>query len=379
MIGGRSNRRDFLKGAGAMGASTALVGCSAALAEDSQTSIRTSASDEDGRTLRAIALAKKAESDFHIFERVFSDDDELPSIGLANIHAVVPDIEANKEKIIRALRIFKKRHVNVAVFPEFCLTGYFWEDERACRSYMDKGVIENHLGWIEDSVKPLLDEYLGGVILNNLRKGPNNKYYNATFIITKSHDPMTEADIYHKVFLPGIEKIYTNTGRDDRLVVDTPWGRFGFTTCYDYLFSELIQEYTKIDKVDAIIQLASWRGSARRDYPGMNVGTDTYYGDLWNMVMPSTSAKNQIWTIACNAVGVHDVSGARFWGGSGLWAPSGLKLLQGSNLEEELLIVHNVDIRGQRKIELDDFNYAVDFEEIYRQIEGKRIFTRIKE
>jgi predicted amidohydrolase len=143
------------------------------------------------------------------------------------------------------------------------------------------------------------------------------------------------------------------------------------------MFSELLQDYAKNGKVDAIIQVSSWRGAARRDYPGMNVGTDNYYGDLWDIVMPSRSASNQVWTIACNAVGIHGISGARFWGGSGLWAPSGLTLLQASHFEEELLIVHNVDIQGQRKVELDDFDYALDFRAIYRKIGGKRKFTII--
>ena len=331
------------------------------------------------RSLHDVEQASNKVNEFHIFERFFSEHDEYLSVGIANIHAVVPDIEANKDKILRVLEIFRRRKVNVAIFPEFCLTGYFWEDERACRAYMDKGVIENHLDWIEHSIKPLLDDHPAAVILNNIREGSNGKYFNSTFVISKTHDHMIEADIYNKVFLPGIEKTYTQSGLDDRLAIDTRWGRFGFTTCYDYLFSELIQEYAKIDKVDAIIQLASWRSSARRDYPGMNVGTDTYYGDLWDIVMQSKSAVNQVWTIVCNAVGLHGVTGARFWGGSGLWAPSGMRLLQASRLEEELLIVHNIDIPGQRRIETDDFNYAVDFEEIYRHVEGKCTFTRIRD
>jgi predicted amidohydrolase len=97
------------------------------------------------------------------------------------------------------------------------------------------------------------------------------------------------------------------------------------------------------------------------------------------MVMPSTSAVNQVWTVACNAVGVHGISGARFWGGSGIWAPSGICLIQASRFDEQLLIVHNVDIQGQRKLELDDFNYALDFKQIYRQLDGKRNFTRIRD
>ncbi|WP_300007004.1 hypothetical protein [Pseudonocardia sp.] len=55
----------------------------------------------------------------------------------------------------------------------------------------------------------------------------------------------------------------------------------------------------------------------------MNLRTDRYYDDLWDYVLPAASATNQVWTIACNAVGSHGVTGAPFWGGSGIWAPSG--------------------------------------------------------
>ena len=54
---------------------------------------------------------------FPVIERVYSDDPTGLSVGLANITAAVPDIEANKEKILRAARIFKRRRVNIAAFP----------------------------------------------------------------------------------------------------------------------------------------------------------------------------------------------------------------------------------------------------------------------
>lgn len=147
--------------------------------------------------------------------------------------------------------------------------------------------------------------------------------------------------------------------------------------CYDYCFSQLYQEMSLIDKVDGVIQMASWRGTSERDYPGMNVYTDTYYGDLWDMLMCSTSARNQIWTIACNAVGIHGISGAKFWGGSGLWSPAGLKLIQAGHSNDELVIIHNIDIKGEKQFEKDDFDYSVDFNKIYDIINGKRAFTRI--
>ncbi|MGV2832051.1 carbon-nitrogen hydrolase family protein [Myxosarcina sp. GI1(2024)] len=318
---------------------------------------------------------------FFIVERVYSHDESQMTIGLANLRAIVPDIEANKDKMARATEIFKNKGVNLAIFPEFSLSGYFWEDTQACRQYMDSTVIENHTEWIDKTLKPMLDDRLKAIVFNNIRQGNEGKYFNTIFTLAEieEFDYLQEENTYDKIFLPPIEKIYTETGGDDRLVVDTKWGRFGFTSCYDYLFSQLLLEYAKIDKVDAIIQIASWRSLAQRNYPAMNIRSDTYYGYLWDTVIAAKSAINQVWTLACNAVGRHDITGAHFWGGSGIWAPSGINLVQASHLNEELLIIHNVDIKGQRVLEKDDFNYAFDFESIYQPVHGKRTFTRIKE
>jgi predicted amidohydrolase len=319
--------------------------------------------------------------EFQVVERTYSPDPSNLSIGLANISAVVPDVEANKDRILRAASIFKERRVNVAIFPEFCLSGYFWDQYDDCRRYMDSAVTERHAAWIDGSLKPLLDDEFRGIILNNLTEGPDGKYLNSTFPVAQGYDHADPENAYNKIFLPGIEKTYTASGRDDRLVVDAArgFGRFGFTTCYDYLFAELLREYAVADEVDAIVQIASWRAAATRDYPAMNVRTDAYYGKLWDSVIASSSAINQVWTIACNAVGRHGITGVPFWGGSGIWAPSGIPLIRGSNFNEELLIVHNLDIKGARKAEQEDFNYAVDFREIYRPLGASRGFTRVME
>ncbi len=314
---------------------------------------------------------------YFVSERFFSDEQSNPSIGLANIHASVPDIEANKDKILRAVEIFREKKAKVAVFPEFSLSGYFWDDQPECRRYMDKAVIENHVDWIEKSLKPLLNDDLGAVVLNNLERGPGDKYLNSTFTISMDSDYLKHENKYTKTFLPTLEKVYTDTGKDDRLVLEAKFGRIGFTTCYDFMFSQLLLEYSALDNVDAVIQLASWRAMARREYPLLNVKTDIYYGYLWDLMMSSTAASHQIWVIACNAVGRHPISGADFWGGSGIWAPSGLPLVQASRTTEELLIARNVNIREHREFEKDDFDYALDFSAIYRPVKGQRTFTRL--
>ena len=330
------------------------------------------------RTLNEIHPIEQVD-EFLVVERVFSEDAGLPSVGLANIHAEVPNIEANKEKILRACQIFKERGTNVAIFPEFCLSGYFWEDEPACWAYMNEAVTENHRDWIEGTLKDLLDDEFRLIIMNNITQGPARKFYNTTFFVSRlDFDYLDRKNSYYKVFLPAIEKTYTETGQDDRLMVESRqgFGRFGFTTCYDYLFTDLLREYSMGDNVDAIIQIASWRAASLRDYPGMNVRTDLYYGKLWDMVMAASSATNQVWTFACNAVGRHNISGAPFWGGSGIWAPSGMKLLQASHFNEELLIVHNLNIHGEREVELVDFDYGIDFRTIYKPMGDGYVFTR---
>jgi predicted amidohydrolase len=309
---------------------------------------------------------------FQVVERRYSDDDRLPSVGLANIHAVVPGIEANKDKVARATKVFADLGVNVAVFPEMALSGYFWEDEPACRAYMDEALTENHLDWVEQALLPLCTGELRGVILNNLTGDASGRYRNRTMLISPQiADPLDPTHSYDKVFLPGIEKRYTVSGGDDRLVLDSEvkQGRFGFTTCYDYLFTELLRHYSFEDHVDAIVQVASWRAASSREYPQMNVRTDVYYGDLWDKVLAASSAQNQVWTIACNAVGRHGITGVPFWGGSGVWAPSGIGLVQASSFMEELVIVHNLDIRGARRFELDDFDYEFDFRQVHRRVD----------
>ncbi|HVF76917.1 MAG TPA: carbon-nitrogen hydrolase family protein [Solirubrobacteraceae bacterium] len=312
-----------------------------------------------------------------VVERSYCDDDSKLSVGLANVRAAVPDIEANKDKILRAASIFKERGVNIAVFPEFCLSGYFWDEREDCLAYMKQAVTKLHADWIESELQPLIGGDLEAIVLNNLAAvEQQERFLNRTFVIGRDADYLADENTYDKVFLPGIEKDYTESGRDDRLVLSTRHGRLGFTTCYDYLFSELLREYSMVEEVDAIVQIASWRAAGRREYPRMNQRTDHYYGALWDSVMSASSATNQIWTIACNAVGNHGVSGAPFWGGSGLWAPSGICLIQASHVREELVIVHNVDIEGALEAEKDDFDYAFDFKQVFRPLEGGSTFTR---
>jgi predicted amidohydrolase len=339
------------------------------------------------------SAAKGPEKDhIKISESWYSRDSSKISIGIANIKNHVSStgttsIDKNKQKILNVIDEFKKYKVNMILFPEFSLTGYFWEDTPACWNYMREGLTNNQLEWLAE-VKSKLDDDLNFIIFNNIRLNPDKpdgKFLNSTFVIHKDFDVAKltskkneQAYIYDKTFLPGIEKIFTTSGKDDSLVLDTKWGRFGFTTCYDMSFAQIYQEYATFDQVDAIIQLASWRGTSTREYSAMNVKSDHYYGFIWDLMASSQSAFNQVWIFASNAVGKQKRGDYEFWGGSGVWAPSGMNLVQGPHVSEELIVMHHIDIKGQTKFEHDDFHYYKDFIEIYNPIIDKRAHTRTR-
>jgi len=358
----------------------------------------------------------------------FQNADKGLTVGLANVGNYVctddgckGSIKQNKEKILRVIDQLKEYKVNMILFPEFSLTGYFWgfddvsnsgadrynskKTSPDCWNYMNEGVLDKHLDWLK-VVQSKLNDSLQYIIFNSIRNGPkngtqlNNKFLNSTYVIDENFNSDNlsaneESHIYDKTFLPGIEKLYTITGQRDFLIIKTDWGDFGFTTCYDMCFPQLYQEYDLAHKkgIDGIIQLASWRGPALRKYniTPKPIVNKNYYGFQWDLMASDRAATNQIWLLAANAVGHQKKGGYDFWGGSGIWAPSGIRIAYGPNNNgEELIVVENIPIRDEVKSELQSFDYGIDFLNIYKsvpknsccpeqRVKNCGVFTRWKE
>ncbi|RQD74293.1 MAG: carbon-nitrogen hydrolase family protein [Candidatus Syntrophonatronum acetioxidans] len=308
---------------------------------------------------------------FRVVERTFSDSEDCPSILLANINCST-DVKKNLDKMERIIQVAHEKDVNIVIFPELSVTGYVWDtiNENDVLEQLQEGENSRIHSWVKNIRDSLRNDGKGlqYVFYNNVRE-KEGSLLNSTFIINKDMDHREEGLIYDKVFLTPLEQRFFKQGSDKRLIIDTGWGRFGFLICYDLVFVELARKYAFVDEVDALITMADWRSEAIREYSHMNVRTDHYYGYLWDLMNSSKAAYNQIWSLGANNVGRHEVSQDYFWGGSGVWAPSGMKLLQASNINQELLIVYNLDLRGQRLVEKDDFNYRIDFHRLYNKID----------
>ena len=355
--------------------------------------------------------AKGFEDVYHLREVLFSKEKGI-TIGLANIRNYT-SIKNNKNKIVRVIDQLKKYNVNMIIFPEFSLTGYFWlgEDQKeseACWNYMNNGVLNKHMSWLKTQVRSKLDDKLEYIIFNSIRDNPatasepglKKKFLNSTYVIDKTFDGDTleaneKTHIYDKTFLPGIENIYTTTPKTDYLIITNKdeskykyWEKIGFTTCYDMCFSEIYQEYAWVHGVQAILELASWRATGSKDYGKRTYDLEckacetcewkpctvrdlNYYGFQWNVMASDRAATNQIWMIAANAVGWQEKGGYKFWGGSGVWTPSGIKVVEASHDMEELIVVRNLPLSQYLESERERFNYEDDFNKVYRPIPNR--------
>ncbi len=291
-----------------------------------------------------------------MIEKYFSKNPKNISVGIANINPKTNNVEENKNSIIKALNLFSEKKVNLVIFPEYCLSGYFWEPEKECRPYMEKNCLDYFTDWLDQIVRLYINETIQYIVFNGLIKNREdaNKYFNISFVLDQTGNYFDQCRTYKKTYLPKFEQKYISSGLHDTLVLKTAWGKFGFLTCWDIYFPKLVQKLVNIEKVDAIIVTAAWRKQGEREYKGLNIKEESYYKFLWDMIMPTLAFQNQVWVMAANAVGEHSLEGLEYCGGSGIWAPSGINMLIGSDIKEELLILHNIDIIHEVKAERND-------------------------
>ena len=308
--------------------------------------------------------------EFRIIERTFSQDESLPSFLIANIHPTT-DIQDNLNKMEQIIELAHEKGVNILIFPELCISGYIWmtNNNNHVKEHLLNCENSRLTAWLNNIKDSLKSDGSGleYIFYGNARQ-VNGDLYNTLFILHNQVDYNREEYLYNKIFVPKEEQRYFRRGSDKRLTIDTKYGRFGFLICYDLCFVELARRYSFTDDADAIITISCWRSEGTREYPEMNIKTDFYYGMLWELMNSSKAAYNQVWSLGANTVGTHEISGVHFWGASGLWAPSGMQLLKASSLKEELLIIRNLDIQKQKYREQDDFNYRIDFENVYREM-----------
>jgi len=239
-------------------------------------------------------------------------------VGLAQMDCTLGDRQANLERHQRWVEKARQAGVQLLVFPELSLTGYFLKDlvpEIAIT--LEGPQMKEILGLSKD-----LDLVVSAVI-----EEPDHRYFNASLYLSNGE----LAHLHRKVYLPTYgmfdEQRYLAPG-DRFRSFKTPFGRAGILICEDiwHLSSAYILSLEGVDLI--ICPSAS---------PGRGVTTDERLGtaESYNLVCRTYAQFLTTFFLYCNRVGYED--GANFWGGSMVIAPNGDIVAQEEDADEALV------------------------------------------
>jgi len=250
-------------------------------------------------------------------------------VGLAQMDCTLGDRQANLERHQRWVEKARQAGVQLLVFPELSLTGYFLKDlvpEIAIT--LEGPQMKEILGLSKD-----LDLVVSAVI-----EEPDHRYFNASLYLSNGE----LAHLHRKVYLPTYgmfdEQRYLAPG-DRFRSFKTPFGRAGILICEDiwHLSSAYILSLEGVDLI--ICPSAS---------PGRGVTTDERLGtaESYNLVCRTYAQFLTTFFLYCNRVGFED--GANFWGGSMVIGPNGDIIAQQEDADEALVLA-SLDLAQVRR------------------------------
>lgn len=243
-------------------------------------------------------------------------------VGLYQYKPVLGNIEDNLKQQLQAIENAKSQNIDLIIFPELSLTGYFLKDLVADVALNTKD--GSPLKVLEKVSKEQGIDIVTGFVEVDSRY----TYYNSAAYISSGEIK----HIHRKVYLPtyGLfdEQRYFGAG-DQIRAFDTRFGRMSILICEDvwHPSSGLIASQDGADFF--IIPSCS---------PGRDVATSsTELGsaDSWHRLCQSYAEFFVAYVLYCNRTGFED--GVNFWGGSKILGPDGSTLAAAPMFDEHLL------------------------------------------
>lgn len=250
-------------------------------------------------------------------------------VGLAQGDFTLGDRERNLARHRDWIHRAKEARLELLVFPELSLTGYFLKDLVPDLAITLDSTEMRELARLSSD----LDVVLGAVI-----EEADHRYFNASLYFSRGE--LTH--LHRKVYLPTYgmfdEKRYFAAG-DRFRSFRTRFGRVGMLVCEDvwHLSSAYILGLQGVDMI--ICASAS---------PGRGITTDERLGTAESYRLLGRTYAQFLTTffLYCNRVGYED--GANFWGGSMAIGPNG-DILAEQEDADEALVVANLELGDVRR------------------------------
>lgn len=220
-------------------------------------------------------------------------------LALAQVSSKREDKKANLQKINEVTYKAKEQGVDLAVFPELCLTGYVVRDQVYELAETIPGqTVEK----VEDLAKKTGLHIIFG--MPELSEKTQSTIFNTAVFV----GPEGLIGKYRKMYLPTHsvfeEKRYFRPGYQTA-AFQTEIGNIGLCICYDIFFPEVIR-LTRLKGAQLIVCISA-SPAVRR----------SYFETLTN----ARAIENTAYLAYVNLAGVQD--GLQFWGGSRLVNPNG--------------------------------------------------------
>lgn len=250
-------------------------------------------------------------------------------LAVAQVAPALGDVDKNLTLHEKVAREAVSRSVNLLVFPELSLTGYFLKDQVTSVALQEQAPALEGLRNLSHRV---------AMVVGFVEEAPGHRFHNAAAYLEGGEI----RHIHRKVYLPtyGIfdEQRYLAAGGGIR-AFDTALGRMAILICEDLWHP-------------AAAGLAAWDGAelilCPSASPGRGLGTAQPFQNAgtWERVIRAYGDLFTCFVVYANRVGYED--GACFWGGSEVVGPTGAPLGKARYLEEDLLVVE-VDAGALRR------------------------------
>lgn len=251
--------------------------------------------------------------------------------GIAQIDPRLGDVAANLDLYEQSLREAKGRGVDLLVFPELSLTGYFLKDMVSTVALAPDAPELKRLKMLSRETVA----FVAGVV----EETPEYRFYNAALLFDGGE--ITHA--HRKVYLPtyGLFDELRYLARGERVCAfDSRFGRTSILLCED-LWHPSTAYIAAMDRaLTVLVPSASpiW-GVERGELPE-NAG-------YWQRLNAVTAESYGMFLVYANRVGFED--GVGFWGGSEILGPSGEVLARARYYEPDMIVAEIAPGAARRK------------------------------
>ncbi len=251
------------------------------------------------------------------------------TLALVQFQTRLGDVMTNLERHLEWIRQAKDRGADVVVFPELSLTGYIVQD--LVPTVARKPLRD------DPAFGPLLEASKQvDVVVGFVEEDRRSRFFNSTAYLSQGE----VVHVHRKVYLPTYGMF--DEGRffawGDRVAAfDTRFGRFGLLICED--FWHVSPPYLLwLDGAD--VMLFPMASPGRGIVPAEDrLGTARWV----ETVVQAYAGLFTVFAAFVNRVGFED--GIHFWGGSAVYGPDGVRLVQ-APYHREALVVQEVDLRA---------------------------------